>query len=700
MRRRSDSEPRVVAILAVRNERPYLRNCLGHLIDNGIDFFIVDNESTDGTAALLREPRFAEYLVGQRRSTFRGAFDWAGLLRAREEAASGIEADWVVFVSADEIMHSYSAGESLAAAIARADADGYDVIDFNEYVFLPVNVDYVVDCPGWQPLRHYYFFEPSRPRLMRARRRDLRVSHVTTGGHVLEGELLQALSGELRTPPLHRPRPGPRLQEVHHPRVPTRRDCPWMACGAQRSAGRELRPPARRRVGVRRHARRPQPEPCSSPEGSTTGCGGGEALIGLGSWWIARRGQGGSMRVIKYGLVTAAVQLGSLLPAGLHAQALEPTSPEDVGLSAARLVRVDALAERLVERREIAGAVVLVARRGQLAHLGSYGHLDREAGVMQEDAIFRICSMSKTITSLARHDTLRGRAFPTGTTRWRASSPSSSGHRSWSRRPKAPSSRTAWCPLSAPSRSATCSPTPPGSATDSSASHRRGSLRGSRDHGRLGRRRDLDLAGERAPLLQQPGERLGLRSEHRCPGPRRRGRIRQIAHRSFSKRASSSRCACRTRASWCRRRSSIGSTSIYRTDRDGRGSRSCQKALSRRAMWSSPRPIPTGARGATSRAGPDSSPPPRTTRASPRCVLNGGELDGVRLLVAARPSSCMTTDHITRVAENPGHGFGLGLALAARPRAARARSRVRGRGSGAAFTPPASGSTRARSSSA
>ena len=188
MRRRSDSEPRVVAILAVRNERPYLRNCLGHLIDNGIDFFIVDNESTDGTAALLREPRFAEYLVGQRRLPFRGAFDWAGLLRAREEAASGIEADWVVFVSADEIMHSYSAGESLAAAIARADADGYDVIDFNEYVFLPVNVDYVVDCPGWQPLRHYYFFEPSRPRLMRARRRDLRVSHVTTGGHVLEGD--------------------------------------------------------------------------------------------------------------------------------------------------------------------------------------------------------------------------------------------------------------------------------------------------------------------------------------------------------------------------------------------------------------------------------------------------------------------------------------------------------------------------------
>ena len=178
---------RTVAIMAVRNERPYLRNCLGHLIDNGIDFYIVDNESTDATLDLLREPHIAEHLVGYERFPFEGAFDWEGLLRAREQAARKVEADWVVFVSADEIMHSYRAGESLAAAIARVDAEGDDVIDFNEYVFLPVDTDYVVDCSGWQPLRHYYFFEPKSPRLMRARKQSLEVSHVAKGGHVLVG---------------------------------------------------------------------------------------------------------------------------------------------------------------------------------------------------------------------------------------------------------------------------------------------------------------------------------------------------------------------------------------------------------------------------------------------------------------------------------------------------------------------------------
>ena len=54
----------VVAVLAVRNERPCLGNCLHHLIENEIDFFVVDNGSTDATVELLRERRFRSHLVG------------------------------------------------------------------------------------------------------------------------------------------------------------------------------------------------------------------------------------------------------------------------------------------------------------------------------------------------------------------------------------------------------------------------------------------------------------------------------------------------------------------------------------------------------------------------------------------------------------------------------------------------------------
>src|SRR5262245_12900327 len=178
---------RTVAILAVRNERPYLGNCLRHLIDNGLDYVVVDNDSSDGTVELLRQEPFARHLAGYRHVPYAGFFDWTGLLRAREAAVHTVDADWVLFVSADEIMHSYLPGETLAAAIARVDADGHDVIDFNEFVFLPIDTDYVVDAPGPQPLRYHYFFEPGRPRLMRARRRNLAVSNVEGGGHTLSG---------------------------------------------------------------------------------------------------------------------------------------------------------------------------------------------------------------------------------------------------------------------------------------------------------------------------------------------------------------------------------------------------------------------------------------------------------------------------------------------------------------------------------
>jgi len=177
---------RIVAIVTIHDSRDYLANCLTHLADNGVDFFIVDNESTDGSAELLREARFAPHLAGYRTHPFDGTFDWEGLMRAREEAMAKIDADWVMTVAPDEIIHPYTE-ESLAGAIARIDRAGYDVVDCNEFVFLPINRDYVVDCPGPQPIRTYYFFEPDKPRLMRIRRRDLDVSHLRSGGHVLEG---------------------------------------------------------------------------------------------------------------------------------------------------------------------------------------------------------------------------------------------------------------------------------------------------------------------------------------------------------------------------------------------------------------------------------------------------------------------------------------------------------------------------------
>ncbi len=91
----------------------------------------------------------------------------------------------------------------------------------------------------------------------------------------------------------------------------------------------------------------------------------------------------------------------ALATAALAQEAL-PVKPESVGLSSERLERIGAAVQRSIDDRQIAGAVTLVARRGRVAWFRAQGLADRESGrPMRTDTIFRICSMTKPITSVA-----------------------------------------------------------------------------------------------------------------------------------------------------------------------------------------------------------------------------------------------------------------------------------------------------------
>lgn len=78
-------------------------------------------------------------------------------------------------------------------------------------------------------------------------------------------------------------------------------------------------------------------------------------------------------------------------------------APKKTGLSTARLERITQHLERnYIVPGKIAGCQIAVARHGHLAFFRSLGQMDREAGkVMADDAIFRIYSMTKPITSAA-----------------------------------------------------------------------------------------------------------------------------------------------------------------------------------------------------------------------------------------------------------------------------------------------------------
>lgn len=99
--------------------------------------------------------------------------------------------------------------------------------------------------------------------------------------------------------------------------------------------------------------------------------------------------------------VCAALLLGfSLISTPVHAA--EPTQLTPSGFSVERLKRIDAVLEQEVKQAQIAGAIVYIARDGKPVHFKTYGQQDIENGKpMQQDAIFRIASMSKALTSVA-----------------------------------------------------------------------------------------------------------------------------------------------------------------------------------------------------------------------------------------------------------------------------------------------------------
>jgi len=81
---------------------------------------------------------------------------------------------------------------------------------------------------------------------------------------------------------------------------------------------------------------------------------------------------------------------------------MQTASPESVGLSSSRVNRINTFMEDLVHDNRLPGVLTLVQRHGKIAHFGKFGSMDIEADKpMQEDAIFRIYSMTKPITSVA-----------------------------------------------------------------------------------------------------------------------------------------------------------------------------------------------------------------------------------------------------------------------------------------------------------
>ena len=87
---------------------------------------------------------------------------------------------------------------------------------------------------------------------------------------------------------------------------------------------------------------------------------------------------------------------------GVVAQDPDYVHPSRLGLSADRLQAIDNIVEKAIDEGEIPHAAVLVARHGKIAYERFFGMADvGEGRKLDEDAIFRIASMTKLVTNVA-----------------------------------------------------------------------------------------------------------------------------------------------------------------------------------------------------------------------------------------------------------------------------------------------------------
>lgn len=175
---------RIIALLGIRNEALYLRHCLDNLVSQGMDVVVLDNDSTDESVEIARE-RLGAGVLDIVRHPYPGYYDWEGILRHKTELCLKYDADWFMHCDADEIRQPPARYRTIAEGVQEAQQQGFNAINFDEFVFLPTSAQERYEGTDYPALmRQYYFFEPRPLRRVNLWKSDAGpVDIVTSAGH-------------------------------------------------------------------------------------------------------------------------------------------------------------------------------------------------------------------------------------------------------------------------------------------------------------------------------------------------------------------------------------------------------------------------------------------------------------------------------------------------------------------------------------
>jgi glycosyltransferase involved in cell wall biosynthesis len=152
----------ITALITAYNEEQVLESTLEHLRSQGVDVYLVDNQSTDRTRKIA-EKFLGRGVIGIETFARDGCFDKPAVLRNAESLLKKLPGDWLMLQDADEIRLPLPPYATLGEAFQIVEDAGCNAVDFDEFVFVPT-----LQAPNHEhgdfrtTMRHYYYFRPGR----------------------------------------------------------------------------------------------------------------------------------------------------------------------------------------------------------------------------------------------------------------------------------------------------------------------------------------------------------------------------------------------------------------------------------------------------------------------------------------------------------------------------------------------------------
>ena len=150
-------EFKVIAIMSCYNEADVIVPSIRYLVEQGVQVYVLDNWSTDGSYALAQD-QIGNGVIGVERFPATGpspCYDWNDILTRVEELAFALDANWFIHNDVDEFRESPWEGVSLREAMYRVDWMGFNCVDHTVLNFHPIDNGYRAGSDVKSYFRHW-----------------------------------------------------------------------------------------------------------------------------------------------------------------------------------------------------------------------------------------------------------------------------------------------------------------------------------------------------------------------------------------------------------------------------------------------------------------------------------------------------------------------------------------------------------------